>query len=67
MGAGATATVKLSSAGNTERVWSDINGSYQVKTLSWTTAAAAVTVKITCNSVWGASDVAFDEIVYGAL
>ncbi|MDF2691898.1 MAG: hypothetical protein K0S65_281 [Labilithrix sp.] len=66
VGSGGTATVKISSPGNTERVYADINGSYQTKTLAWSAAAQVVTVKITSPGVWGASDLAFDEIVYGA-
>jgi hypothetical protein len=64
-GSGASAIVKLSSAGNPERIYNDINGSYKTKTLSWTSAAATVTIKITCTSQWGASDLAFDDIIYG--
>ncbi|OJY19969.1 MAG: hypothetical protein BGO98_01620 [Myxococcales bacterium 68-20] len=65
-GSGGSGTVKLSSAGNTERIYSDIHGTYQTKVLGWTNAASVVTVKITATGVWGASDLAFDDVVYGA-
>jgi hypothetical protein len=64
-GSGAPATVKFSSPGNPERVYTDINTSYQLKNLDWTTASSVVTVKITCASQWGAADIAFDDISYG--
>jgi hypothetical protein len=61
----APATLKVSSPGNPERVWTDINASVQSKNLNWTTAASTVTVKITCAGQWGASDLGFDDLVYG--
>ncbi len=65
VGSGGTATVKLISSGNPERDYTDINGTYSTKTLNWTTAAEIVTVKVTCATPDGASDLAFDDIVYG--
>jgi len=67
VGSGGTATsVKLSSPGNTDRVYTDINGTYKTKTLGWTTAAQVVTITVTCPTTDGASDLAFDDITYGA-
>jgi hypothetical protein len=65
LAASAPATIKVSSAGNPEHVWSDLGTSYQVKTLDWTTASPTVTVKVTGSGQWGASDLSFDDIVYG--
>jgi hypothetical protein len=61
----AVKSVKLSSAGNADLAFTDINGTYKTKTTGWTTASSAVTVKITCTTTDGASDVTFDDITYG--
>src|SRR5262249_31425392 len=62
----AVKSVKLSSAGNPDLAFTDINGTYKTKSTGWTTASSAVTVKITCTTTDGASDVTFDDITYGA-
>jgi hypothetical protein len=65
VGSGRTATsIKLGSPGNAEQIYTDINGTYKTKTLGWTTNASVVTVKVTCVTTDGASDLAFDNIIY---
>ena len=59
------ATVKISSPGNPERVWTGIRSAYQTLTLDWAVPASIVTVKITCASTYGAADVVFDDVTYG--
>lgn len=63
---GATSSVAFSSPGNPDRVYSGIGSSYVTKNLDWQVASAQVTVRINCTSQWGASDVAFDNLTYGA-
>jgi hypothetical protein len=64
-GSGAAATVRVTSAGNPERLWTDVGGGYQVKSLNWTAPSTTVTIRATCGSQWGASDLAFDDLMYG--
>jgi len=65
VGSGArAASVKISSPGNAERVYTDISGSYVTKYLDWSTPASTITVKVTCDTIYGASDLAFDTITY---
>ncbi len=63
---GATSTVKFTSPGNPERVYTGISTNYVTKQLDWQVAAAEVTVRVSCWSQYGASDVAFDDLTYGA-
>ena len=64
VGSGGTGTIKFASTGNTTQTYS-INGAYQTFSLGWATAAAVVTVTITCNTTDGASDPALDDLTYG--
>lgn len=65
VGSGASAdVVTISSPGNPERVFTDITGTYKTKRVEWNTPSSTVTIKVTCNTKWGASDLAFDTITY---
>jgi hypothetical protein len=67
VGSGGQAVVKLSSSGsgNAQVVVGNVSATYQVVHTGWLTAAGTVTVAVTCSTKDGASDVAFDELVYG--
>lgn len=68
VGSGASAqAVTISSPGNPDRVFTDITGTYKTKRLDWTTPSSTITIKVTCNTVWGASDLAFDTLTYTTL
>lgn len=65
VGSGRNATsVKISSPGNAERVYTDIGGTYATKSVDWATPASTITLKVICDTVYGASDLAFDAITY---
>lgn len=65
VGSGGHATsVKISSPGNPERVYTDIYGWYLTKSLGWTTRSSTIVVKVICDTTDGASDLAFDTITY---
>ena len=61
----APAKVKISSAGNPDRVWTDIGPDYRTLTLAWSQAATRVSVTVTSAGLFGVAGPAFDDIVYG--
>jgi hypothetical protein len=58
--------VILSSAGNPTKTFTTMTGTLSTFTTGWTVNAATVTVKITCNGIYGAASIGLDDITYGA-
>jgi hypothetical protein len=61
----ALSKVKISSPGNPDRVWTDIDADYRTLTLAWSQAASRVSVTVTSTGLFGVAAPNFDDIVYG--